>query len=182
MKKILYYNWNENSGDDICKTFEKLGYKYKKISYELRNYNTDAVFEDYLKKIIIKDSYDVIFTFDFFPVISKVAQKSSVIYVSWIYDSPHYSLYSDEIYNLCNRIYFFDRSQLEYFKLKGLKNGFHQPLAVNIERLENRLGTEIEKTSYKYDVSFVGSLYEDNMYNKINYIPEYLGGYLDGII
>lgn len=99
-----------------------------------------------------------------------------------MYDCPHYTLYSDELFNLCNRVYFFDKSQLEYFQSRGLKNGFHQPLAVNIERLEHRLGNELGNTSYLYDVSFVGSMYEENMYNKINYIPEYIAGYLDGII
>ena len=182
MKKILYYSWNENSQDDICKTFENIGYKYKKVCYELGSYSRDEKFEEYFKNMLIKDSYDAIFTLNFFPVISKVAQKSNISYVSWIYDNPHYTLYSDELFNSCNKIFFFDKGQFEYFKGKGLENGYHQPLAVNTSRLKYRLGDNLEDVSYLYDVSFVGSMYEDNLYNSISYLPEYIVGFLDGVI
>lgn len=57
------------------------------------------------------------------------------------------------------------------------------PLAVNTNRLNQQLnltGQIPAAYNYSYGISFVGSLYENNMYDQIRYLPERLRGYYDG--
>lgn len=59
----------------------------------------------------------------------------------------------------------------------GAKNVIHMPLAVNVSRLD-----EMPIPPLQYDVSFVGSLYEENLFDRIKILPEYIKGYLNAII
>ncbi|WP_337461966.1 glycosyltransferase [Jutongia sp.] len=54
---------------------------------------------------------------------------------------------------------------------------------VNVPRLDQLRQTKkvIGLKQKKYDISFVGSLYENNYYEQITYLPAHLKGYLDGI-
>lgn len=53
---------------------------------------------------------------------------------------------------------------------------------MNVNKFDNMLGTDLQNISYMHDVSFIGSLYNENMYNKLNFLSPYLRGYLDGLI
>lgn len=66
----------------------------------------------------------------------------------------------------------------------GAKHAFHLPLACNITRYSRLLdlNRQITPENYEHDLSFVGSLYENNLFRQINYLPAPLQGYLDGII
>lgn len=69
-------------------------------------------------------------------MISKVCQEADILYVSWIYDSPHITLYSPWVRNSCNLIFSFDKVQSQELKQLGVTNVFHLPLAVNVPRLD----------------------------------------------
>ncbi len=179
---ILYYNWTEYAGEDLMKSFSNLGFAYTKIMYPITDYNRDPKFDDFIDSVIKDGNFDVIFTFDFFPLISKAAQRNGLPYIAWIFDSPHYTLFSDTLFNNCNRVFFFDKDELNFFTSRGLKNGFYAPLPVNVDRLDALLGDSITSASYDYSISFIGQLYSGNMYDRVNYLPPYIKGFLDGII
>lgn len=195
--KLLYYNWNSNSNEDICQGFSNLNIVYDVWQHKLNNYEHDDDFSESLSEQLKAYNYDAVFSFDYIPLLSYEAQKRGILYYAWIYDCPQFTLFSDFIYNSCNRIFFFDRVQCQYFKARGVRHAYHMPLAVNIYRINQLheagedctngdvvLSTDIkhEGISYMHDISFIGSLYNANMYNQLNYLPSYLRGYLDGII
>ena len=179
---ILYYNWTEYAGEDLMKCFYNLGFDYTKIMYPITNYNHDSQFDKFIDSVIKENNFDLIFTFDFFPLISNAAQRNGLPYIAWIFDSPHYTLFSDTLFNSCNKIFFFDKDELQYFTSRGLKNGYHMPLPVNVNRLDSLLGQSLSPEFYEYTISFIGQLYKGNMYDHINYLSEYVKGFLDGII
>lgn len=186
---ILYYTWNECSCRDMVDTLLSMGHKVKLIDFPLNDYFTDEVFEALLSKELQADSYDFIFTFDYFPIISKLAEYFSIKYVSWVYDCPHLTLYSTNITNSCNYLFLFDHQMTEDVVLRGAKHVYHLPLAANVNRLNQKLGLsadascfDVTYSGYQDDVSFVGSLYENNMYHRINFLPDRLRGYLEGIM
>ncbi len=180
--KILYYDWNSNSNVDICQAFSELGFYYETWKHPIKNYENDEIFLNNLYDELDNGSYYCIFSFDYIPLLSYAAQKYGILYYSWIYDCPQLTLFSGSVYNECNRIFFFDREQCHYFIRRGVENAFHLPLAVNVNKLDNMLGTDLHNISYMHDVSFIGSLYNENMYNQLNFLPSYLRGYLDGLI
>ena len=59
---------------------------------------------------------------------------------------------------------------------------YYSSLAVDIDRLDLQLGTDISNTEYEYDVSFVGNM-NSNLNNilMLDEIPQYYEGYINGL-
>ncbi len=159
-----------------------LGHNVTRIRYPIHNYENDENFVEQLQNIILKNQLDIIISFDFFPVVAKAADRSSIKYISWVYDTPHYTLYSPSVLSKWVYLFLFDKTQ--YLQLSRIKKEhvYHMPLAVNTQRLNKLLKGGEKNISYRDNISFVGSLYENNMYRQIKRLPDYLSGYLDGII
>ena len=179
--KILYYTWNENSRDDMLQTLQFLGHEVEVCDMPCQDYEQDKALSAYLEKIIGEQSFDIIFSFNFLPVIAKAAGQCRIKYISWIYDCPHWTLFSPAVRSAYNYIFVFDRLQYQQLQALGAEHCYHFPLAVNTARLSRLLAEEQEEKS-RADVSFVGSLYENNLYDRLNYLPDYIRGYLSGII
>ena len=180
--KILYYTWSENSKLDMEQTLLKLGHEVVTTSIPFSNYEKDIVFEEQFEHVINESKCDAIFSFNFFPLIAKSAEKAKKKYVSWVYDSPHRTLYSPSAKSEYSYVFLFDRMQYIELQSRNILHLFHFPLAVNTTRLNQQLGELTMETAYKDEVSFVGSLYEKNMYDQINYLPDQLRGYIDGLM
>jgi spore maturation protein CgeB len=184
---ILYYDWNScNSWEDVISTFFDLGYDCTKFSHAIKDkkWENDEVFCEFVTGILEKEEFQYIFSFDYFPVISKVAQQKQIIYISWIFDSPHLTLLSETIYNSCNRIFCFDRKQFIELKEKGIEHAYHMVLGVNNVRLDRQLGALRSDNSYIRDVCFVGSLKDNNLLSKDDLkqqLHPYVKGYLESI-
>ena len=193
--KILYYCWDEITSLDIIDVFKQLDYNVTTFRYELSNKLEDYVFTTELTQLLDNDSYDLIFSFNYFPVISKCANTHNIKYVSWIFDSPNLTLYSNTIFNSCNYVFSFDNDEVERLRAYGATTVYHMPLAVNVTRLDKMLSETITSndskcsintpsSNYKYDITFLGTLYNDafNFYDQIGYMPSYYKGYFEGII
>ncbi|MCI8373281.1 MAG: glycosyltransferase [Lachnospiraceae bacterium] len=180
---ILHYTWHENSSEDIQSTFRQLGHCVSTISFPFSDYDEDPLFESAITTAMRQSNADCIFTFDFFPLISKAAQEFHIPYISWIYDMPHTTLFSPAIHNSVNYVFIFDYNLYHILIQQNPDSQiYHLPLAVNTRRMIDLLGMPPEQSGTQYDVSFVGSLYERCLYNQIQYLPDYLNGYLAGIM
>lgn len=181
--KILYYTWDENSYLDMKRALQSVADELDIFRFPVHNYINDPVFEKELCKKLLAVRYDAIFSFDYFLSIARVAEKINVNYVSWIYDCPHLPLYAASIRNNNNYIFAFDKVQCRRLKERGAKHVYHLPLAVDSDRLTRQCGIDWNrKRNYDYEVSFVGSLYENNYFRQIKSLPESLRGYFDGIM
>ena len=154
---ILYYYWNENSKEDCVESLERLGHKVEVWKMEFKNYSDDPDFELALLRAIKTNSSDCVFSFDYFPLLSKVSQDCGIPYISWIYDSPHYTLQSDTLGNQCNHVFLFDYALAERYRTEGFETVDYMPLPVNTHRLKKQLGSK--NRHYTHDISFVGSFY-----------------------
>lgn len=156
---IIFKTYTENA---IKRTFEKCG-----ISFESETYYTPASFyeDEFLEKKIEFDCKKVmathIFTINYFPIISICAAELGIPYISWSYDSPLNLPVLDTMDFDTNRIYLFDKAEVEYYKNHDIENVFHLPLAVDCGELSKIKRPE----SKKYDVSFLGGFYENDFQN-----------------
>lgn len=182
--KILYYCWDECTSNDIMDVFKRKGYEVECLKMPVEDKLSDSGLTEVLKHKLRNKNYDCIFTFNFWPVISKAANEFGVKYVSWVYDSPCFTMYTQAIKNSCNYVFSFDKIEAMKLRGYGAKNVFHMPLGVNMEKLNKTLTKPLSNTEYRYDVSFVGNLYNDeyNFYDQIKGMPEYYRGFFDGII
>lgn len=124
-------------------------------------------------------TYDAVFTFNFFPLVSDMAESLHIPYICWVFDCPHYTLYSNSIRNSCNYLFLFDRDMCQSAIRRGARHAFHLPLAINTARLKEQLGISSEggllrPDTYMHDISFVGSLYESSHYSSFRYAPNHL--------
>ena len=187
--KILYYNWNEFTGEDCRLVMKEMGHEVISFSYKWNKLGKDPGFEEALLKELIHPSdgekaYDMAFSFNFFPVVSAACQKIGIPYIAWIFDSPHLPLTSETVKNEVNRIWIFDYGLYEQLKRENISTVYYSPLGVNGKRLLTQTAPLDEARIYEHDVCFLGSLYDNefNFYDKAAvYFPAKLRGYLEGV-
>lgn len=186
--RILMYRWKAYNYRDVEETFKLLGHTVDNIEQKLGNYDIDKDFEVLLKNQLHQVCYDMVFTVNYFAVISNICQEMGIKYVSWTCDNPLISMYHQSVYNDCNYIFTFDKTNYLEFKAMGVKHIWYLPLAVDTERVDAVIDGRIaasgmDKRVYAGDVAFVGSLYERNSYDKLKHkLPEYLQGYFGAVM
>lgn len=179
-RQILIYKWKAYNYLDIYETFLSMGFQADVIEQHLPSYDEDAEFSARLSKLLHEKDYDFVFTVNYFGVISDTCEQFGIPYVSWSCDSPLISMYHESVYNQCNYIFLFDRSSYLFFRALGVEKIWHLPLAVDTKRIGHILGQSNDLKLYENEISFVGSLYERNTYDKLMpTLPEYLRGYFD---
>lgn len=126
------------------------------------------------------------FSFDYYPSLSEACHRNDMIYISWVWDCPHLTLWSTTVRYETNRIFLFDRDMFRKLRDRGVNNIYHLPLAVDISSFQRTIWGDHGKGAQKWgnEVAFVGNLYNDSkmaLYDKIAYLPPYLQGYFDAL-
>jgi spore maturation protein CgeB len=183
---ILFYRYNSICEPDILEILRQLGHEVEEITEEMTDKEMSAKECLSLVSSALKQKrYDLVFSINFFPVISEVCNIFKVRYTCWIVDSPVMELYSDSIRNPWNRIFLFDYALYEEFSPENPECIFYLPLGANYDRLDGVIHsiTPEDENRFSADISFVGSLYTEKCpYNRLKDEDTYLKGYLDGLI
>ena len=140
-----------------------------------------------MEKSINKITPNVLFSFNFFPVISLACKNLEIPYLSWIYDSPYVRIYHYSIAYPTNYVFVFDSAVYREFAQAGIQTVHYLPMAANVERLETLTDySNFEKTKWhnQKEVAFVGSLYTEkhNFYDRMEGISSYTRGFLEGLM
>lgn len=188
--KILFIEWASFGNADIKEAFIAEGHTFTCFPFSNRDGRKDMEIETELSGAFIRETPDVVFSFNYFPVISQVCRKNDIKYISWIYDSPYVMLYSYTALNPCNTIYVFDKELYLEFHNAGINTVHYMPMAANVERLDRMtaktgvtefgqltmnasadspVGLSAQKKQqvendvfpFLYNISFVGSLYTE---------------------
>lgn len=176
---ILYYSWGENTKVDMIECLSALGHTVSLITAPISNQLVHPELEKTIFQAVSDSHCDIIFSFNYLPVIAQAAEHAKTPYVSWVYDCPHWTLYSPTIASPYNHIFLFDLAMVDMTRANGAVHAYHLPLAVNTHRLHTLLE---QPSDYNDTIAFVGSLYDNNLYRQIQYLPEQLRGYLDGLL
>ena len=184
--KILLYRYGSICEPDIISSFEELGFEVTQMTREMEDKH--FVFGDsvkYVSQFLLDNPHDCVFSINFFPQISEVCNIFKIPYISWIVDSPVMELFTKSIQNEWNRIFLFDREQYREIAPLNPDHVFHFPLAVNVNDKQRVIqnASPQERKKFAADISFVGSLYTEKCpYDKLQNPPEYLNGYLTGLM
>ncbi len=179
-KRILVYKWKAYNYVDVLMAFSKLGFVCDIIEKKLDKYEDNPEFSALLFENLKKGIYDFAFTINYFSPVSEVCARLNIPYIYWNCDSPLLAMQHESVFNRTNIGFSFDKANVLEMNAAGVKQYYHLPLGVNNERLDALLGEMPTEIEYTDDVSFVGSLYEKNSYDKMEkFMPDYLRGYLD---
>lgn len=182
---ILFYRYNSICEPDIIAIMKRLGHTVTEITEEMRNKELGARGQmNLVSAALKKQESQIVFSINFFPVVSEVCNIFHIPYACWIVDSPVMELYSHSVQNRWNRIFLFDYALYEEFRPENPKGIFYLPLGADYVRLDSLLETITREDREKYaaEVSFIGSLYTEKC--PYNHLKEesWLKGYLDGVI
>lgn len=154
---ILYYDSKEITLDNIIWGLLELGANVERSKLKVTlNLPVEEEIE-YIKEEVIK--YNCVITQNFSVNVAIACFDRCVPYISWIYDSPQVSLYTDHSKYPTNFIFAFDKKQVARLKECGIDNVFHMPLAANMAFSSRIDIKKAEKVKYSTDISFIGQLY-----------------------
>lgn len=176
--KVLVYHWNSYNQKAVEDALSECGCSITLLTPHTGNIEEDDGFTSIVAEKLKQCGYDILFSVNFFPVLAHACHMSDTPYVCWNCDSPLLAMYNNSVLYETNFIFTFDRSNYEEFKNLGAKHIYHLPLASGGFKNVLKPGAP-----FKYDVSFIGSLYEKNSFDNISEkLPDYLCGYFDGAL
>lgn len=179
--KLLLYRWNAWNQGDVEESLRHLGHEISYISSVPANPEEDDAFTGQLTEQIRTLHPELLFSINYFPVLAEACHQTDTPYVCWNCDGSLLAMYHDSVFYDTNRIFTFDLACVNRFRQLGVSQIWHLPLGVNARRLEQLFSAPVPET--RYDISFVGSLYEKNSYDGIaDRLPPYLSGYLEGAL
>lgn len=179
---LLLYDSCSYTQTDIMDTLDEMGIKHKNIIYNFPDITHDDFFAYRFAKIIQENSFDAVFSTNYYPVVAEVCHKQSIKYISWSYDSPLNIPNMEETLGYpTNYVFFFDRIEYQKYADKGFTNVYHMPLGVNVSRLRNLTVTAKDCTQYSADIALVGQLYESSLPGLMIPLNDYLKGYINAI-
>lgn len=179
--KILYVYGMEQT-KDIIYNLHKLGYNAEEYS---RRQNPSVLNDEEMERLasyVKGHKITHLMSIHLIYNLAYVAYQTGIKYVSMIWDAPYIKLYTP--FGRMDNCYFsvFDKLDCERFRTAGIPHILYQPLAVNQDNLRKwDLITRMAGT-YKDEISFVGSLYDQNSYDKeLEKMPRHLQDYFISI-
>ena len=181
---ILFLDWPCFGRTDFLNFFSERHDSvtlFSHADYELRKSDS---FLAALYSVLENQQFDFCFSYNFFPLMATACYKCNIKYVSFVYDSPQVKLYSYTVTYPTNYIFLFDSSLVTQFQKEGVSTFYYMPLPVNADRIHSLLQKPYDSARLSADVSFVGSLYNENhnLYDSLQDISSYTKGYLDAIM
>ena len=162
---LLYLN--EIKYDDLAYVFVKNNLDCEIIDTGISVDSTDSLDALKVSELLKENGIGIAITMDFCPAVSDACESCNVMYIAWVYDAPQQALYNRQITNSCNHIFSFDKEQVGEIIRLGAKDAVHFPLATNIYRNAALVINRGDEEKYGCDVSFIGSIYVDDYYDRI---------------
>ncbi len=177
--KFILYKWGSNSEDILEKNLLGLGHEVVPCSIKCEHYTKDLTLAGEMIKLIHSVEADAVISFNYYPIISMVCKTAGILYYSWVYDSPHYTLLAKTVSYDCNRIACFDGGLAKRLERSGINTVRHLPLGFD----ETMFDGAQDPDRYRCDVSFVGSLYTGkyNYYDTLD-MSDDIRRYVDGTV
>lgn len=184
--RILYILWESYGTEGIVKAFQDRGDIVD--SWQLdrtQDMRLNNALAEKLIRHIAENKYDMVFSYNYFPVISLACNACKVKYAAWIYDSPLVAVYSNTVNFPYNYVFVFDKGTYYDLVAQGVKTVYYLPLACDVEKYDSYPMDESIHEIYDRQVAFVGSTYmekKNQLYKKLQGVNPYVRGYLEGIM
>ena len=181
MNILIYDLFGSFQIKDVEYCLKKLGHNVCSKFYLVKDRYNDDEFSALLQSDLDQNSFDLVFTTNYYPIVSSVCYKNSVLYFAWVYDSPADIPSTETMDYPSNRIFFFSKYEYQHYKNDcGLDTVYYLPLAVNIDRL---ISITPDLSRFSSDVSLVGGLYfSDTFYSLKSIMSPEQQKYMDAVV
>ena len=187
MRKILFLEWQSIGNIFMKDAFEEYGFEVTMLFFDRENEDTrnSTKLAEELVAAVMKDEYEFVFSFNYFPVVAMACKACRTKYVSWVYDSPFIQVYSKTVLLDTNHIFMFDKAVCEDLWGRGIHTVYYLPMAAAVSYYDTMKPNEELRSRYDADVTMVGSMYTESKHDLNRHlmgIDEYTKGYLDAVI
>lgn len=159
---VVIHRYNSICEPDYIRAFKSIGLAVIEDRAEMtRKVIPGEERVETMARLILENRPLFVFTIDFFPYISDICEKLHVFYLSVSVDCPVEEIYDRAIRNSMNRVFLFDRDQYLSVRDENPDCIFHLPLGTDVDRIDSEIGVYDGDETCEYDVSFVGSLYNE---------------------
>lgn len=180
IKNILIYRWDCIVEPIVIQNLRDMGCHCIEFSEAPADDHIDAGFSYKVMQIVWQEKIEMIFSWNYFPLLAMICDTCGIPYAAWVYDFPLRTLMSKTVLYQCNHLFVFDRVYAERLAMMGCSHVYHFPLAVDVSAFERVLNQG--STSAGIDISFVGNLYNKKYkWQKSEELSEYAQGWLDGV-
>ena len=181
--KVLFHHWPSFFQNDILDIFQESNTSYDLLTWNFLTNNDKDAFLYYIRKNHNLHQYDLLFSINYWPLLSQLCQENHLPYVAWCYDAPlPIENIEETLGNTMNHIFCFDKVQVSNYQRQGFQTVFHLPLGVNAKRLSQIVPSAPQCAHYMAEVSFVGKLYPSAADWILTHCDEYSKGYLHALL
>ena len=165
--KILFIASQDQQIASIMCALDRMGHETGMYPISMEMIGSIEEEEKRLKIFLMNNKVDFIISNLFSSVIAQLTWELEIKYAVYGMDSPMYETYLPVIprYDNCY-LFFFDKREYQMAKQKEYTNVYYLPLAADVAWTENLVITDEEIKKYGCDMSFVGSLYSNNIYDR----------------
>ena len=181
-KKVLIFEWASITHKESVLAFETLGFECHTYKTPYKSWVYDEDFLEQVNRHLDFNTFDLVFSVNYFAMIAEACHIHDIPYVSWCYDSPTYIGDRRYLKYPTNHVFMFDSFETERYHSEGYNNVHYMPLAVNVSRYDQIICTPEEKEKYKSSISFVGSLYDTKAVKAMSNLTDYQKGYLNSLV
>lgn len=184
--RILYILWESYGTEGLVKAFQERGDVVDSWQIDrTQDMRLNNALAEKLIRHIAEKKYDMVFSYNYFPVVSLACNACQVKYAAWIYDSPLVAVYSNTVNFPYNYVFVFDRGTYYDLVQQGVQTVYYLPLACDVEKYDTYPMDETIHEIYDREISFVGSTYMEKknlLFKRLQGVSPYVRGYLDGIM
>lgn len=155
---IVFYRYKSICEPDYIDAFKKLGITVIEDWDGADNNLTVSDRTVRLGNLIADNPPLFVFSINFFPFVANLCERLKIKYVAESVDCPVFEIFHKAVLSEYNRLFLFDRQQHSAIRDYNPTGVLYLPLGAATERVSALLG---DTEDYKYDISFVGSLYNE---------------------
>ena len=176
---ILFLDWGAFGKEPCIKALETLGHTVERFLHDDYTERKSDAFAEAFDRAVERAKADVMFSFNFYPLVAEGCKRNNLPYIAFVYDNPLVNIFSYTVTYPTNHVYLFDSALCNYMQNGGIPTVHYSPLATEVYDLPT---TGAGKGTGQ--VAFVGALYNEdhNFYDRLEGISPYTHGYLEGVI
>ena len=165
--KILFFESKKQPILSIRLTLDRMGHETGTYATPIELIGGYEDEEKQLEVFLKNNKFDFVISNLFSPYVAQLTYELEIKYAVYGMDSPMYETYMSIFsrYDNCY-LFYFDKKEYRLLKEKGYTNVYYLPLAADVEWSNKLVITDEEIKKYGCNVSFVGSLYSNNLYDQ----------------
>lgn len=180
--KILYV-YGRTKEKDYVHALRKLGYEVEEYFEKQNDRWLNNEETDQLITYIKENAVTHLLSIHMLPNLSIAAYRTGIKYIAMLWDAPVLAM--NTVFGKLDNLWVtsYDKLDCERFKQNGTRHVLYQPLTVDEDGLREWDVQRKLQGRYFNDISFLGRLYEKNMYDaQVNRIPANMQNYFTGIM